>query len=125
MAREKRKTNQSKGPPSKNNTKKTTKNKLTNKTLVVFTCKKNNRMIEGISSEQKYFWKEKVFTKDNIVEVATTDARNKIRKSANVKTNALSDREKAIGNIIANEIGNNVIVLDWNNIIMKNVNFCH
>ena len=49
------------------------------------------------------------------MKVADLDARNKIRKSQTVNTNTLSDREKMIGNIIADEIGNDVVVQDSNN----------
>ena len=111
MARRKRKSTAPKKalPP-----KKKTKSKKTKNTFVVFTCKKNNKAIEGLSNDQKNFWKDRIFTQENVVKVAESDARNKIRKSQNVKTNTLSDREKMIANIIANEIGNDVVVKDSN-----------
>ena len=95
-------------------TKKKTKTKDTNKSLTSFTCKKKNRVIEGLTPQQKNFWKERIFNDENIADVANADARNKTRKLKGVRTNTLSDREKLIGNIIANEIGNDVIVLDSN-----------
>ena len=111
MARRKKKPADKKAPP----TKRKTKRKHTRNTLVVFTCKKNNKSIDGLSTQQKNFWKEIFFTQENVVKVADSDARNKTRKSQNVKTNTLSDREKMIGNIIADEIGNDVLVQDSNN----------
>ena len=94
--------------------KKKSKSKKTKNTFVVFTRKKNNKAIEGLSNDQKNFWKDRIFTNDNVVKVAELDPRNKIRKSPKLKTNTLSDREKMIANIIANEIGNDVVVKDSN-----------
>ena len=81
-----------------------TKNKQTKKTLVVFTRKKKNKLIEGLTTEQRLFWNERIFSDENVANVANADPRNKIRKLKGVRSNTLSDREKMIGNIIADVI---------------------
>ena len=91
-----------------------TKTKQTKKSLTVFTCEKHNQVIEGLTPQQKNFWKERVFNDENIADVVNADARNKTRKLKGIRTNTLSDREKLIDNIIANEIGNDIIVQDSN-----------